>query len=270
MCLILLAWHAHPDYPLIVAANRDEFFDRPTDPAHFWTDAPSLLAGRDRLAGGTWMGITRTGRFAALTNYREPESRQPPPETLSRGRLVSDFLSGVQTAEAYLADLAPHASDYRAFNLLCGTLADGIWHYSNRAGVEHNPGGMQRLEPGIYGLSNNLLDTPWPKVARGKSEMTLALTALPQEAPLFELLRDERIHADEQLPRTGISLEWERVLSAAFVRAPHYGTRCSTMLICDRNGLVNFDEQSYRPNTSPPLAANRRRFRFKLAASAAS
>lgn len=269
MCLILLAWQAHPEYPLIVAANRDEFFDRPTASAQFWPENPALLAGRDLLAGGTWLGITRSGRFAALTNYREIKDRPSPPTALSRGRLVSDFLQGDGSSSAYLAALAAHADDYQAFNLICGSLADGLWYYSNR---DQNGGfsaarPAKALSPGIYGLSNNLLDTPWPKVAQGKSALARALATLPREAPLFELLRDDRTHADDQLPRTGISLEWERALSAAFIRAPHYGTRSSTVLLCDRRQIISFDEQSYRPDGAagtPPAASQRSRFRFKL------
>ncbi len=270
MCLILLAWHAHPEFPLVVAANRDEYFSRPTEIAHFWPTHPSLLAGRDIQAGGTWMGITREGRFAALTNFREPESRDATPDVFSRGRLVSDFLGGTQPAEAYLGAIDSRADDYRAFNLLCGTLADGLWHYSNRAGSGGATPRMQRLQPCVYGLSNNLLDIPWPKVARGKSAMTEALARLPREDALFELLRDETVHEDAKLPRTGISLEWERVLSAALVRAPHYGTRCSTILMCDGNDVVTFDEQTFQPNATPVAVTARNRFRFKLARNAAS
>ena len=259
MCLILLAWRSHPDYPLVVAANRDEHFARPTAPACYWQQTPGLLAGRDLDAGGTWMGVTRHGRFAALTNFREP--RQAPDHGAntanppSRGGLVSDFLAGSAQAEDYLAALAPVAKSYNGFNLVCGTLDQGFWHFSNR-------GGQPRLlKPGIYGLSNHLLDTPWPKVAQGKSELARALYALPTEAPLFELLRDDRIYNDDRLPRTGVSLEWERTLSAAFVRAPNYGTRSSTVLLHDREGRISFDELNYLPDAR---AAARNRFRFSL------
>lgn len=276
MCLILLAWQAHPEYPLIVAANRDEFFERPTASAQFWPENPALLAGRDLLAGGTWLGITRNGRFAALTNYREIRDRSSssPPPALSRGRLVSDFLQDDIDAPAYLAALAARADDYQAFNLICGSLAGGLWYYSNRDRNENGEnGGLaagqpgKALGPGIYGLSNNLLDAPWPKVTQGKSALAQALDTLPEETALFELLRDDHTHADDQLPRTGISLEWERALSAAFIRAPqmpHYGTRSSTVLLCDRQQNVSFDEQSYRPDGSPPAADQRSRFRFRL------
>lgn len=258
MCLILLAWQAHPEYPLVVAANRDEFFRRPTAPAHFWDDAPHILAGRDLEAGGTWMGITRQGRFAALTNFRETEKNRGSTEAApTRGRLVSGFLAGAMSAQDYLAELALRANTYNGFNLLCGTVDDGLWHFSNR--VRKNQ--PHQLEAGIFGLSNHLLDTPWPKVAQGKSDMAKALTALPQETPLFELLHDESIHQDDKLPRTGISLEWERTLSAAFVRTPDYGTRSSSVLRLDRQGLVSFDEQTWLCGAR---LGNRNRYRFKL------
>lgn len=251
MCLILLAWRSHPDYPLVVAANRDEFFERPTAPAQFWADKPDILGGRDLSAGGTWMGITRDGRFAALTNFREPERQSA--DAPSRGRLVSDFLAGSMAAPDYLASLQPTAAAYNGFNLICGTMTLGLWHFSNRSSP------AQALAPGIYGLSNHLLDTPWPKVAQGKSDLARALAALPAEASLLELLRDESIHADDRLPRTGVSLDWERILSAAFVRALNYGTRSSTVVLLDNAGTIAFDEQTYLSGAAP---AGRTRFRF--------
>lgn len=261
MCLILLAWKAHPSYPLVIAANRDEFFARPTAVADFWDDGERVLAGRDLSAGGTWMGITRQGRFAALTNFREPGNNRP--EAPSRGQLVSDFLSGTMPAVDYLDELSPRSTAFNGFNLLCGDMMGGLWHFSNRT----ERGAPHRLAGGIYGLSNHLLDTPWPKVAHGKSNLTIALAALPQDAPLFELLRDANIHKDEQLPRTGVSLEWERILSAAFVQTPNYGTRSSTVVSVDGRRFVSFDEQTWLPDALP---GERRRFHFKLEGSASS
>jgi len=269
MCLILLAWQAHPDYPLVIAANRDEYFSRPTAAAEFWSDRdpphPEILAGRDLQAGGTWLGISRAGRFAALTNFRQPENRAT--VAPSRGTLVSDFLTGTMTAQKYLDGLQTRTADYRGFNLLCGTIDDGLWHYANRGPAGENGHFMQPLTPGIFGLSNNLLDIPWPKVAQGKSDLAQALTALPRETPLFELLHDEKHYENDQLPRTGISLDWERTLSAAFVRSPGYGTRSSTVVKFDRCGFLSFDEQTWLANAEP---GNRRRFRFKLAGRGAS
>lgn len=261
MCLILLAWQAHPEFPLVVAANRDEFLARPTAAAAFWIDAgpPEILAGRDLQAGGTWLGITRSGRFAALTNYRQAENRDA--TSPSRGTLVSDFLAGTMPADGYLADLQTRAADFRGFNLICGTCDTGLWHCANRD-ADGRPGHVvQRLLPGIYGLSNNLLDVPWPKVAQGKSALARALTALPGEGPLLDLLRDDTRHDDARLPRTGISLDWERTLSAAFVRAPGYGTRSSTVITLDRRGMLSFDEQTWLAGALP---GNRERFRFRL------
>lgn len=257
MCLILIAWQSHPEFPLVVAANRDEFFARPTTPLHFWENASNILAGRDLSAGGTWMGITRQGRFAALTNYREPERLIVDAPT--RGKLVSDFLAGNMTAQAYLTELDKNADAYNGFNLLCGDVADGLWHFSNR---NHTPESFHPLAAGIYGLSNHLLDTPWPKVAQGKSDLAKALSALPQESLMFDLLRDESIYEDSKLPRTGISLEWERTLSAAFVRTATYGTRSCSVLRLDQRKFVSFDEQTW---LSGACSGNRQRFRFKLA-----
>lgn len=255
MCLILLAWQAHPRYPLVVAANRDEFFARPTAAADSWDDQPDILAGRDLSAGGTWLGITRQGRFAALTNFREPGNNRPDAPT--RGKLVRDFLAGAMPATGYLDELSRRASAFNGFNLLCGSLTEGLWHYSNRS----DSGKLHRLAAGIYGLSNHLLDTPWPKVARGKSDLAKALAALPKDQPLFRLLRDTDIHQDEQLPRTGVSLGWERILSAAFVVAPTYGTRSSTVVTVDGQDFLSFDEQTWLPGG---LAGSRRRFHLKL------
>jgi uncharacterized protein with NRDE domain len=259
VCLILLAWQAHPEYPFVVAANRDEFFQRATAPAAFWDDAPDILAGRDLEAGGTWLGITRDGRFAALTNYRDPARNRS--GTPSRGRLVSDFLAGTSSAEAYLDHLRRVGSDYNGFNLVFGHVAAPgvLFCYSNCED------GVRRLSPGIYGLSNHLLDTPWPKVARGKSALARALGALPDDRLLLELLRDESRARDENLPRTGVSLEWERLLSAAFIREPDYGTRSSTIVLLARSGTLHFEEVSFSPASE---AQHRACFDFTLGAGA--
>lgn len=252
MCLILLAWHAHPDYALVVAANRDEFFARPTAPAAFWPESPHVLAGRDLQAGGTWLGMTRNGRFAALTNFRDPARNKA--GAPSRGELVSRFLTGFITPAAYLDVLESCADLYSGFNLVFGD-PDGLWCFSNCGE------GERQLWPGVYGLSNHLLDTPWPKVARGKSALNTAICALPDETPLFALLRDDSIAPDEALPRTGVSLEWERLLSAAFVSSPGYGTRSATVLLMDAAGNVRFIEQEFLPDAQP---GERREFAFAV------
>lgn len=242
MCLILAAWQAHPDYPLVVAANRDEFFARPTAPAQFWEEAPDVLAGRDLEAGGTWLGVTRRGRFAALTNFRDPACNKT--GAPSRGKLVSGFLRGNQSAQDYLRELDSVADRYNGFNLLFGD-RHGLWCFSNCGE------GERELAPGVYGLSNHLLDTPWPKVAHGKSALADAMDALPDEEPLFALLRDDSIAPDDALPRTGVSLEWERLLSASFVRSPAYGTRSSTVVLMDNSGNLRFAEQTFLPDAVP-------------------
>jgi len=253
MCLILVAWRVHPDYPLVVAANRDEFFARPTAVAAFWKDAPQVLAGRDLEAGGTWMGITRDGRFAALTNFRDPgQMRKDAP---SRGKLVADFLSGSDTPQAYLDRIAGYGRRCNGYNLLVGDGAS-LWWASNMGG---DP---RKLEPGVYGVSNHLLDTPWPKVGAGKTALAVAIDRLPDDQALFELLRDEGIHPDDTLPQTGVPLEWERLLSSAFVKSPGYGTRGSTLLWVDREGWTAFDEQTWLPGAQP---GERQRYRFKVA-----
>ena len=236
MCLILVAWRVHPDYPLVVAANRDEFFARPAAEAAWWKDAKDVFAGRDLEAGGTWLGLARNGRFAGLTNFRDPpRNRNDAP---SRGALVADFLTGNESTAAALARLQTQGPRYNAFNLF---VSDG-----DSLGIYESASGSARiLEPGIYALSNHLLDTPWPKVTAGKSRLARALRALPDDTPLRELLRDDRPAPDAALPRTGVSLAWERMLSSAFIRAPGYGTRCSTVITRDRHGWMHVTESTW-------------------------
>lgn len=256
MCLILIAWQAHPDYPLVIAANRDEFHARPTRPAGFWPEAPLLLAGRDDAAGGTWLGITRHGRFAALTNYRDPaatDSRRP-----SRGKLVSDFLLGTLCPEDYLRHSAAYGAACNGYNLLVGTCggSPSLWSASNVSGPP------VELAPGVHGLSNHLLNTSWPKVGAGRTALQAALWPQPEDAALLALLTDEQRPDDAALPATGVPLEWERLLAAAFIRGPGYGTRASTLLKVRRDGRVMFDETSW-PATASGLPT-RRRFAFNL------
>lgn len=252
MCLILLAWKVHPVYPCVVAANRDEFFARPTAAMRFWEDRPSVLAGRDLRAGGTWMALDTKGRFAALTNFREPEPQLA--QAPSRGGLVSAFLYGERGAKDYWRSIDARA--YNGFNLVCGDIDGELWHFSNRGAGE---GYM--LAPGIYGLSNHRLDTPWPKVAQGKSALGKALESLPDDAALFDLLRDESVYDGADLPRTGLDHSWERLLSAAFVRSADYGTCSSTVLVLDRHGRVTADERSFFRGSRE---TTRNRFRFTL------
>jgi len=256
MCLILLAWHAHPDYPLVVAANRDEFFVRLAAPAAFWAESPQVLAGRDLEAGGTWLGVSRTGRFAAVTNYRE--GRRQIAGAPSRGALVADFLAGNEAPESYLERLAARAAEYNGFNLFVG---DGqhLGYYANRGAAPC------WLAPGIYGLSNHLLDTPWPKLATAKAAFAGALGDLPAEAAFFDLLADQEIVPDTHLPETGVPLEWERILSAVFVNSPDYGTRASTLLTMRKDGLLTLIERSFGAG-AVPLGEVRESFQSSLIA----
>lgn len=242
MCLIVLAWQVHPDYPLVVAANRDEFYARPAAPAGFWADSPDVLAGRDLEAGGSWLGISRSGRFAALTNYRE--GRRQRAAAPSRGALVADFLAGQEAPGEYLAALAAHGRRYQGFNLFAGD-RQRLGYYANRALLGDTPAAPRWLGPGIYGLSNHLLDTPWPKLEAAKAAFADALHELPASESFFRLLADREIVADHHLPETGVPLEWERILSAVFVAAPNYGTRASTLLAVPRDGPVVFIERSF-------------------------
>jgi len=239
MCLIVVGWRVHPDFPLVVAANRDEFHARPTAVANYWADAPEVIGGRDLEAGGTWLGITRNGRFAAVTNVREPNAAKG---LHSRGRLTQDFLEGRHSAAEHVAGIA--MGDYSGFNLLVG---DGrsLWYCSNR--------GAKSLElaPGVYGLSNHLLDSPWPKLLTARQGFARALTRLPDREPLFSILADDEIVPDTELPDTGIPLDWERRLSAIFVRAEGYGTRASTVVVQSSGGGISFEERSFGPGGAP-------------------
>ena len=242
MCLVAVAWRVHPHYPLILAGNRDEFHARPAAAAAFWPDQPDILAGRDLEAGGSWLGVSRQLRFAALTNFREGVRQTA--GAPSRGALVSDFLAGRDDTLGYLQALQGRAANYAGFNLFVGDHRR-LGYYSNR-GVD-----PCWLPPGIYGLSNHLLDTPWPKLTAAKRAFSTALRRLPTTAPFFDLLADREIVADPHLPQTGVSLEWERVLSAIFVNAPTYGTRASTLLAIRNDGLVEFTERSFGPEGVP-------------------
>jgi uncharacterized protein with NRDE domain len=240
MCIILLAHQVHPDYPLILAANRDEFYERPTRQADFWVDAPDTLAGRDMERGGTWLGVTRGGRIAAITNYREPGTRIK--GAPSRGLLVSEFLTGEEDADEYLERLAPHLPLYNGFNLIVG--ANGkLCYLSNRGGPP------QEIRAGIHGLSNHLLDTPWPKVERGRRALASIVadsSALAVE-DIFKILADDARAIDEALPETGVGLELERMLSPLFIESQAYGTRSSTVVLFSRHQEVIFVERTFKP-----------------------
>jgi len=236
MCLIVVGWRVHADFPLLVVANRDEFHARPTAPAARWPEAPQVIGGRDLEAGGTWLGITDHGRFAAVTNVREPGVAPGP---LSRGGLTRDFLLSDRPAADYAREIA--GNSYSGFNLL---LADGkdLLYCSNRITQP------RVLPPGIHGVSNHRLDTPWPKLQTARQKFAEALPGLPDESAFFALLADRSIVADENLPHTGVPLEWERLLSAVFVQSPSYGTRASTMLWQRSDGSIRLHERSFAAN----------------------
>ncbi len=238
MCLLAIAWLAHPRYRLIFAGNRDEFHARPAAKADWWQDAPEVFGGRDLEAGGTWLGMRRDGRFAVVTNFREPDIR--PAGKRSRGELTAHFLSGDMSPNDYLERLRKTAGDYAGFNLLFGDAGNQLFYFSNREGEE------VPLSPGVHVLSNHLLNTPWPKVRRLRERFVEeAGQAEPRIDRLLEFLGDDAPAADADLPATGLSMDWERRLSAAKVVGPEYGTRASTVIRVDQDGHTDFHERRF-------------------------
>lgn len=236
MCLIVFAWRPGHAQPLIVAANRDEFYARPTQPLAQWAHAPHVHAGRDLEAGGTWLGIGANGRFAALTNIRDP--RQPASRT-SRGELVAGFLSGEMSIDDYLSDVVARSAEYAGFNLLIGNTNE-LWHFNARDSE------AVMLAPGVYGLSNAGLDTPWPKVLKAKAALSELLDD-PQPAALLAILGDSQPAPLTELPDTGVGLATETLLSSVFIASPTYGTRASTALIVSADGSRVIVERSFGP-----------------------
>ena len=251
MCLAVFAYDDHPDYWLVFGANRDEYRDRPTEPARYWGSAPYVLAGRDVQAGGTWMGVTTSGKFAAVTNYRDPRNQIADPP--SRGKLVSEYLlePGL-TPEGYQSTLVRDGRRYNGFNLLFGTI-DTLYYFTNRA----NSSG--RIAPGIHGISNHLLDSRWPKVDVAKSRLDAIVrqgNLDPEE--ILSALSDPVPFADDLLPETGVGLERERMLSPVFINEEDYGTRSSTVVLAGRDGRVTFIERTFDhiTGTSPTRSYN--------------
>lgn len=236
MCLIVVGHRMHPDYPLVLAANRDEYYQRPTAAADFWAQAPEVLAGRDLQGGGTWLGVTRQGRWAALTNVRGAGTA---PAGHSRGLLVSGFLRSTDAPQRYLTRVARWGHRFAGFNLLAGDC-------SELASFSNCDAGVRLLSPGCYGLSNHLLDSPWPKVEQAKQQFKAVL-----EKPgfkldqLWQVLSDRRLPSAKSLPETGLDPDLERALGAIFVQLPGYGTRCSTLLAIGRGGQVSMAERRY-------------------------
>jgi uncharacterized protein with NRDE domain len=238
MCLILFSIDRHPAHRLLLLANRDEYFNRPARPAQYWPEYPEILAGRDETGGGTWLGLNRRGRFIALTNYRDPvRQRHPAP---SRGLLLLEFLRGDVQVTEFLTLLQNKDDAYNGFNLLLSDDLCTFFHYSN---IRKE---TTRLQPGIHGLSNHLLNTPWPKVENGKKRLKEhLLKPVVRESRLFALLGDRKQAAGGSLPDTGIGLELEKRLSPIFIRSDGYGTRCSTILSVGHDGGVYLAERSY-------------------------
>ena len=252
MCLVLIAWRVHPRYPLIVAANRDEFHQRPTNAADFWPLHPEVLAGRDLQAGGTWLGVTRSGRFAAVTNYREPLAPESPLER-SRGELVTDFLTGSRQPLEHAENLRGSLSSYRGFSLLIGT-PDSLVCVSNRQVQE------TVVADGCHGLSNHLLDTDWPKVHAGRERLARILgSGEPDRESLLELLTDRALKPGAWPDRVDHGLVLEELTRHNFIVSPVYGTRSSTVLTVDSEGRVDFTERQFGPDGRD---TGTRRFRF--------
>ena len=244
MCLILLAWRVHPGFPLVFAGNRDEAYGRPSAPAGFWADDPGIFGGRDLEKGGTWLGISREGRIAAVTNYRDGVAKKSAPR--SRGELAADFVRGTDDPRAYLERVAARAPEYGGFTLIVSDLQRMFW-MSNRGR------GIGEVLPGVHGLSNHLLDTPWPKLTRGKESISALMKADEAKlvAGLQDVLADRTLATDADLPDTGVGLQRERELSSAFVAGEHYGTRASTVLLVSRGDEVVCVERRFGARGAP-------------------
>src|SRR5690625_647155 len=253
MCLINFHFQDHPHYKLIVAANRDEFYGRPTAQAHFWEDKPYILAGRDMVQFGTLLGVTKQGRFAALTNFRSAE--QVSKDRVSRGEIVNNYLEGNMQPEAFLQSLQEKQDHYEGFNVLVGS-PEALFYFSNRQS------NVTEIAEGTHGLSNHLLNTPWPKVVKGKQNLRdyVKNTEHIQVDVLFDILSDTEQAADSNLPETGIDVELEKELSSSFIKTPNYGTRSSSVLLVDRTDKLTFVERTYEAG----VFSQEKHFTFQL------
>jgi uncharacterized protein with NRDE domain len=257
MCLILLSYDIHPVYRMVMAANRDEYYDRPTAPLAFHDDSPEILGGRDLKHHGMWLGVTRNGRIAAITNYRDPGFNIL--NAPSRGFLVRDFLAGDLSPKDYLDDVQSKKDRYNGYNLFVGDCSE-LFYYSNRGNR------ILKLTPGMYGLSNHLLDTPWPKITKGKSGLGHLLNGKGNINPenIFKLLRDGSYPPDPMLPDTGVGLEWERILSPLFITSEFYGTRSSSIIFIDREGEITFMERTFIPEDGVSKPEKTRKYTFRI------
>ncbi len=241
MCLIVFAYQVHPDYPLIVLANRDEFYQRPTRAAQFWPETPTILAGKDLQSGGTWLGVSKAGRFAAVTNFREKKTNNS--LFKSRGEIPINFLSSEISSEQYCQNLVDQSEQYDGYNAL---LFDGkkLCYASNKI-TNYKTEKHQMIKPGVYGISNHLFDTPWPKVLRSKKALQKQLTQPVDIKKLFTILADDTKAQDHELPDTGIGFEFEQLLSSCFIKSPQYGTRSSTIILYNKEKQIQFYERCF-------------------------
>jgi len=249
MCLIFFAYQAHPQYDLILASNRDEFLNRPTKEAFWWPTSIPVLAGQDLQAGGTWLGINSQNKLAALTNYRDSQKKKE--KSLSRGRIINDFLLSQETASSFLDKLILQVEKYNHFNLLLKD-ADNFFYFSSLKKEK------VFLKKGIYGLSNAFLDTPWPKVEKGKKLFREKIKISDPEmlfAELFNLLHNQQKPPEEDLPQTGVGLEWEQILAPIFIDHPVYGTKSSAVILVDKKKQVFFREKTFNLSSSEDLVS---------------
>ncbi|MDV6377044.1 NRDE family protein [Sporosarcina sp. GW1-11] len=239
MCLLAFELQNHPNYKLVLMANRDEEYKRPTAPADFWSDDPTILAGRDLEQLGTWLGINKQGKIAALTNYRD--FTLPIKGEKSRGHIVSSFLQSDIAPQAFMEELHANQAQYTGFNVLAGS-SEELFYYSN---IEQS---IKQVTPGIHGLSNALLDTPWPKVEKTKTLLRAYMEQTETVDPevLFSFMQRAETFPAEQLPDTGVGSELESLLSSIFIASKEYGTRCTTVVMIDKNNDVYFEERTFK------------------------
>lgn len=259
MCLILFAYRSHPDYPLVLAANRDEYYRRPTQPLDFWQDKADILAGRDLEGMGTWLGINRNGRWSALTNFRGAAVPLAAPP--SRGDLVRDYIAGMAPPADYLEHVRDVGSRYGGFNLVVGDSTD-VFYYTNQAHDIHH------FQPGIHGISTCLLGVEWPKITRGKAGMSHRISGGQEitTEPFFQLLQDATIPPEDDIPRTGMDRDWERTLSPLFIESDTYGTRSSSVILIEKTGKVTFAERTHVKNGVKSPAHGTREFTYQIGA----
>ena len=250
MCLIVFAHQVHPKYPFILLANRDEYYERPTQQMNFWEDEPDLIGGRDLRAGGTWLAMNILGAFAAVTNFRASALQ---PNAKSRGYLPIDFLKSSKTSEAYMRRLFTHKKSYNGFNLLTRK-GDDLLHFNNQLGI------INRISSGIHGLSNASLNTSWPKLEKLKVCFRLAIEKEFNKEKLLDLMMDKQTFNDELLPHTGVTRKLERALSSIFINIPKYGTRSTTLITIDNHDEVDLTEITHYPKQ----VNNKRHFNFKI------